>query len=86
MRCYRISIKKYIPLPLLSSFTYHAGCSMSGGERQMSCDFTYMWYLDSRIGEGGEQRKVHRCREYFGGCWIGEEIWEDRLGGLGGTN
>ena len=37
-------------------------------ERQIPCDFTYMWNLKNTISEQTEQKQTHRHREQTDGC------------------
>ena len=47
---------------------YYAEQCKSDRERQIPYNLTYMWNVKIKQ----KQNQIHRCREHFGGCQMGE--------------
>ena len=54
---------------------YYAKWNMSGRERQLPCDFTYMWKLKKNQWTNKAEKNPHRYREQSDGCQIGGLLW-----------
>ena len=47
---------------------------MSDREKQVPCDFTYMWDVKNKVRKQAEQRQTHRYREKSDGCQMEGEF------------
>ena len=59
---------------------YHAKCNKSDKERQIPCDFSYMWNLKNKINKQTKQKQIHRCGEQTDVCQRGEGMDEKAEG------
>ena len=61
---------KYYPLQWHGCGEYYAKWNKSNRERQISCDFTYMWNLKNKINEQSKWKQTHRYGEQTGDCQL----------------